>query len=48
LIAYERVFNRFGGCRITEKMIGINQLHKCKVWLSENLASNDFTPLPLS
>lgn len=26
-------------------MIGINQYHKCKVWINENLASNDFYPL---
>jgi hypothetical protein len=42
LIACERLFQRFGAFRITTRMVGVNQAHKCRVWINENLASNAF------
>jgi hypothetical protein len=34
LIGCERLFARFGAFRITARMVGVNQAHKCRVWIS--------------
>jgi hypothetical protein len=40
LIGFERLFDRFGGFDITDKMILINKNNKCKVWINEALMFN--------
>jgi hypothetical protein len=45
LIACERLFQRFGCFRMTARMVGINHAHKCRVWISEHLATNSFIAL---
>lgn len=45
MIGFERIFSRFGVFRVTGRMIGLDQWHKCRVWLSEDLGSNHFEPV---
>jgi hypothetical protein len=42
LIGFERLYNRFGGFEVFNSMIAINEKGFCRVWLSENIASNSF------
>jgi hypothetical protein len=40
LVAYERLFDRFGPFLVTAQMVAVNQFGKCKVWVNENFAVN--------
>lgn len=42
IIGFERIYAKLGTFKITPKMIALNQNNKCKVWCSENLASNSY------
>lgn len=40
IIGYERLFHNYGPFIVSAKMIMMNMANKCKVWLSDNFASN--------
>lgn len=42
IIGLERLFYKFGPFLVTASMIALNSQSKCKIWLSENFASNVF------
>lgn len=44
LYGFERLFHVQGAFMPTAKMIVLNAANKCKVWLNENLASNELIP----
>lgn len=41
-VGFERLYNRFGGFEITERMISINEKGFCRVWVNENFSLNAF------
>jgi hypothetical protein len=48
VIGFERLYNKFGPFTISNKMIALNQQNKCKIWLNEDFASNQFNSIQVS
>ena len=48
VIGFERLYNKFGPFAISNKMVALNQQNKCKIWLNENFASNQYNPLQVT
>jgi hypothetical protein len=47
VIAFERLYDRFGPFPVTPRMIAVSHQNKCKVWLNEDFASNELRPLQM-
>jgi hypothetical protein len=40
LVGFERLFDRFGGFDVSNKMVLISKNSKCRVWINENITLN--------